>query len=152
MTGRTARIDRPAAAAVLVRILGVATAALLALDAYVHFHDAGLFDGGTGATLDEGLLFRLQAGAAVVVAIALLVKPHWLVWILALLVAASATAAVFLYTYVDVGPLGPLPDLYDPTWALPGKRASAVAEAVATGLSVAGLVLALRVRRSERSA
>jgi hypothetical protein len=35
-------------------------------------------------------------------------------------------ARALLYTYVDVGSLGPLPNMYEPTWALPGKRASAV--------------------------
>jgi hypothetical protein len=147
MAAQTARIRRPASAVVLVRALGVVTAAALVIDAYVHFDDASLFDVGTGAALTQGSLFRAQASVAVVVAIALLVRPHWLAWTVALLVAASATTAVFLYTYVDVGRLGPLPDMYDPTWMLPGKRASAVAETVATGLSIAGLVVALRIRR-----
>lgn len=151
MTVRTAGRRAAPAAVALVRALGVATAALLAIDAYVHFHDAHLFDGGT-ATLTEGVLFRIQAGVAVVVAIALLIRPHWLVWTVALLVSASATAAVFLYAYVDVGRLGPLPDLYDPSWTLPGKLASAVAETVATVLSVVGLVLALLIRRAQRQA
>jgi hypothetical protein len=149
MTVQTARRHR-LASVVLVRALGVATAALLLTDAYVHFDDAGLYDVGTGAALTQGSLFRAQAGVAVVVAIALLVRPHWLVWTIALLVAAGATAAVFLYTYVDVGRLGPLPNMYDPTWVLPGKRASAVAETVATGLSIAGLLVALRTRQLEQ--
>jgi hypothetical protein len=143
----TARIHRTAPAALVVRTLGAVTAVLFAIDAYVHLHDAGLFDGDSGTALTQGTLFRIQASVAVVVAIALLVRPHWLVWTVALLVAASATTAVFLYTNVDVGPLGPLPNMYDPTWALPGKRASAVAEAAATVLSIAGLTLALRTRR-----
>jgi hypothetical protein len=135
---------------VLVRALGVATAALLAIDAYVHFDDAGLYDFGTSAAITQGSLFRAQASIAVVVAVALLIRPHWLVWAAAVLVAASATGAVFLYTYVDVGRLGPLPDMYEPTWALPGKRTSAVAESVATGLSALGLVVALFTRRTKQ--
>jgi hypothetical protein len=108
-----------------VRALGVATAALLAIDAYVHFDDADLYDIGTGAAITQGSLFRAQASVAVVVAIGLLVRLRWLAWAAAVVVAASATGAVFLYTYVDVGRLGPLPDMYEPTRALPGKRASA---------------------------
>lgn len=150
MTGQLTRSRQPVSAVLAVRALGVATAVLFAIDAYVHFHDAGLFAGGTGSAIGQDVLFRVQASVAVVVAIALLVRPHWLVWLVALLVAASATAAVFLYTNVDVGRLGPLPNMYDPTWALPGKPASAVAEAVATALSIAGLVLALRLRRTVR--
>jgi hypothetical protein len=146
VTGLAPRVHRPAPTELLVRTLAGVTAALFAVDAYVHFHDAGLF-GDSGAALSQPTVFRIQASVAVVVAIALLVRPHWLVWAVALLVAASATTAVFLYTNVNVGPLGPLPDMYDPTWVLPGKRASAVAESVATVLSAAGLTLALRARR-----
>jgi hypothetical protein len=69
------------------------------------------------------------------------------VWAVAALVAASAAGAVLLYTYVDVGAIGPLPDLYEPIWALPGKRGSAIAETAATVLALAGLALALRARR-----
>jgi hypothetical protein len=47
------------------------------------------------------------------------------VWTNAVLLAAGAATVVYLYTSVDVGRLRPLPDMYGPTWALPGKRASA---------------------------
>ena len=60
--------------------------------------------------------------------------------------SASAAGAVLLYTYVDVGALGPLPDMYEATWALPGKRASAMAETAATLLALVGLAVALRTR------
>jgi hypothetical protein len=69
MTGRTARSHRPGPV-VLVRALGVATSALLVRDAYVHVADAGFYDIGTGTGLTQGLLFRAQAGVAVVLAIA----------------------------------------------------------------------------------
>jgi hypothetical protein len=132
----------------LVRTLAVVTAALLAIDAYVHFNDAGMYDVGTGASLTQGSLFRAQATVAVVVAVALLVNPHWLVWVIATLVAAAAAGAVYLYTYVDVGRLGPLPNMYEPTWSLPGKRASAVAETIATAAALVGLVAAVYTRKS----
>ena len=133
-----------------VRALGVLTAALLAIDAYVHLHDAGLYDGGTGIT--EGALFRVQACVALVVALALLVRPHWVVvWVIALLVAAGAAGAIYLYTSVDVGALGPLPNLYEPTWALPGKRLAAAAETAATATAALGLAVAVRAsRRTDR--
>jgi hypothetical protein len=133
---------------VLVRLLAVATAVLLAIDAYVHFDDASLYDFGAGASITQGSLFRVEASVAVVVAVALLVWPHWPVWVIAILVAGSAAGAVYLYTYVNVGRLGPLPNMYEPIWSLPGKRASAVAETAATATAVAGLALALFVRRS----
>jgi hypothetical protein len=142
---------RPTRRAALVRSLAVATAALFAIDAYVHFNDAGLYDIGSGGSITEGSLFRGQASVAVVVAITLLIRPHWLVWAIAVLVAAGAAGAVYLYTYVDVGRVGPLPNMYEPTWALPGKRASAVAEAVATATALAGMLAAVYARPSKRS-
>jgi hypothetical protein len=138
---------QPRRFAVLQRALAACTAALLAVDAYVHLRDAGLYDTVATATLSQGTLFRAQAVAAGVVAVALVLRPHPVVWAIAVLVAGSAAAAVLLYTYVDVGSLGPVPDMYEPTWALPGKRASAVAEIAATVLALAGLTLAVSRRR-----
>ena len=65
-------------------------------------------------------------------------------WAIAVLVTASAAGAVLLYTYVNVGGLGPLPNMYEPTWALPGKEGSAAAEIAGALLATTGLVLALR--------
>jgi hypothetical protein len=139
---------RPTGVAVVLRALAATTAVLLAIDAYVHFHDAGLYDTVTTAMLSQGTLFRTQAAAAAaVVAVALLVRPHPAVWAIAAFVAASAATAVLLYTYLDVGALGPLPDMYEPTWALPGKRVSAAAETAAALLAGTGLVLSLRTVR-----
>jgi hypothetical protein len=128
------------------RVLAAATAALLAIDAYVHLRDAGLYDGNTTAILSQGTLFRVQAAVAVVVALMLVLRRSTVVWAIAVLVAASAAGAVLLYTAVDVGPLGPLPNMYEPTWALPGKGASAAAEAAATVFALTGLGLALGTR------
>jgi hypothetical protein len=134
----------------LQRALAVATAVLLAIDAYVHLHDAHFYDPVASSTISEGSLFRTQAIVAVVVAVALLVRPHPVVWAVAVLVTASAVGAVLLYTYVDVGALGPLPDLYEPTWAPPGKLASAVAEGLGTLLAVIGFVVSMRTHLRAR--
>jgi hypothetical protein len=69
-----------------------------------------------------------------------LVWPRRSSWILALLVAASALGAVLLYRYVDVGQLGPLPDMYENTWQVPGKLLSAWAEGAAVVLAGLGLL------------
>jgi hypothetical protein len=124
--------------------LAVATAVLLGIDAYVHLHDAHFYDSLASSSLSEGTLFRIQAIVAVVVAVALLVRPHPVVWAVAVLVTASAVGAVLLYTYVDVGALGPLPDLYEPSWVPAGKLASAVAEGLRTLLAITGFVLSVR--------
>jgi len=131
---------------VLQRALAVATAVLLGIDAYVHLHDAHFYDSAATSSLSEGNLFRIQAIVAVVVAVALLIRPHPVVWAVAVLVTASAVGAVLLYTYVNVGALGPLPDLYEPTWVPAGKLASAVAEGLGTLLAITGFVVAVRTR------
>ena len=130
------------------RVLAVVTAALLGVDAFVHLHYAHSYDQFKSSTMSEGTLFRIQGVVAIVVGLAVLIWPSVLTWILSLLVAGSAVVAVTLYTYVDVGALGPLPDLYEHTWSPPGKVLSAVAELIAAILAIIGLTLALRRRRT----
>lgn len=129
------------------RLLAVITAALLGVDAFVHLRYAANYDGFKSSVMSEGTLFRIQAVVAIVVAVLLLIWPRVITWLLSLLVAGSAVIAVTLYTYVDVGQLGPLPNLYENTWQPAGKVPSAVAEAAAALISIVGLVLALRRRR-----
>ena len=125
------------------RILGVAAATCLAIDAYVHFRDAGFYGAVTTSVLSQATLFRVQASLAAAVGLALLIRPSRAWWAAALVIAGSAFGAVMLYRYVNVGTLGPIPDMYEPTWASPGKLASAGAEGAATILAGAGLLVAL---------
>jgi len=134
------------------RMLAVVTAALLGVDAFVHLHYAHNYDQFKSSTMSEGALFRIQGVVAIVVGVLLLIWPGVLTWLLSLLVAGSAVVAVTLYTYVNVGALGPLPNLYENTWSPPGKVLSAVAEGLAALLSIVGLILALRRRRRRRAA
>jgi glucan phosphoethanolaminetransferase (alkaline phosphatase superfamily) len=133
--------------ATTARVLSVVVAALLAVDAYVHLSDASRYDSFKSSVMSEGTLFRIQGVVAIVVAVAVLIWPRVLTWVLSILVAGSAAVAVTFYTYVNVGPLGPLPNLYENTWSPPGKVVSAVAETAAALVSIAGLVLAMRMRR-----
>jgi hypothetical protein len=119
--------------------LRVGTAAALAIDATVHLRDATGYDA-VRATVSQGQLFRVEAGLAVVAALLVLVWPQRISWVVALLVAASALGAVLLYRYVDVGQLGPLPDMYENTWQVPGKLLSAYAEGAAVVLAGLGLL------------
>jgi hypothetical protein len=125
------------------------TAAGLGVDAYVHWHLAPNFDSLTGAAsphISQGQLFRLEAVLAVIAMVAVLTSRRRLVLWFAFLVAAGGLAALLLYGYVDVGELGPLPDMYDPTW-YPEKTISAIAEGLA---AVAALCLLLLQRRTSR--
>ena len=128
--------------------LRAATAAALIIDAIVHLQDAHFYDANTGALLDQGQLFRIQAVAAIIVALAVLVWPRWPSWLLAFLVAASACAAVVTYNYVDVGPVFGLPNMYEPSWGPPGKVFSAWAEGAGALLALTGLIRELARRRA----
>ncbi len=142
-----ALVRRGTASGLRLRLLGAAVAASLAIDAYVHLHDAHFY-GSSTALISKGALFQVQAVVAIAVAIAMLVRPTRLVWALAVLVTVSAVAAVVLYTYVNVGAIGPLQDMYEPTWQVPGKILSAYFEGAGGLLSATGLVLAVRARRA----
>ncbi|MGZ4599798.1 hypothetical protein [Oryzihumus sp.] len=122
-------------------MLRLVTAAGLAVDAYVHWNLAAQFDPVVGSgpvRVSEGQLFRLEALLALVAALlVLLVRRRWAV-LVAFVVALAGVAAVLLYRYVDIGAVGPLPDMFDPTW-YPQKTFSLVAEAVAA--AAAGMLL-----------
>jgi hypothetical protein len=130
---------------VLRGVLRLVAAAGLALDAYVHTDLAGQFE--TGGTISESTLFLIQASLAALAALLVFVRGRRPEAAFAFLVAAAALGAVLLYRYVDVGTIGPLPDMYDPSW-YPEKTLSAVAEAVAVVASLG--LLAIRPPRPIR--
>jgi hypothetical protein len=129
------RWARPALVSWLLR---VATAAALGIEAAVHWQNAPAYDSVT-ATLSQGDLFRVETAAAVAAGLLVLVRPRPGSWAAALLVGASALAAVLVYRYVDVGAVSPLPDMYENTWQVPGKLLSAYAEAATVLLAGLGL-------------
>jgi hypothetical protein len=116
-----------------------ATSAALVIDAVVHLRDAHYYDSG-GHWLSEGDLFRVEAVAALAAAVLVLVWPVRASWLPAFVVAASAAGAAVLFTYVDLGPLAGLPNLYEPSWDSPGKALSATAEGIGALLALTGLL------------
>lgn len=123
-------------------VLTLITAAGLAVDAYVHWHLAASFDSLVGASsphISQGQLFRLEAVLALVAMVLVLATRRRLAALVALLVAAGGVGAVLLYGFVDVGGLGPLPDMYDPTWSTE-KVISLIAEGLAA-LGALGLLV-----------
>jgi hypothetical protein len=138
--------------AVVLRLLALAVAGCLVVDAWVHLRDAADYDAVRTSVLSQATLFRLEGVVAIALAVALLVRPRRLLWAAGVAVLASALAAVLVYTYVDVGQLGPVPDMYEPTWQLPGKLASAWAEGLGLGLALAGLLIAHLRASAERRA
>jgi len=108
-------------------VLRVIAAACLGISAYVHLHLASRY--GFPGTISGETIFRVQGIVAATVGVLLLVTGNKWVWVAAALVGLASFAAVMLYRYVDVGAIGPLPNMYDSTWQpSPDKLLSAVAE------------------------
>ncbi len=110
--------------------LVVVTVVGLAVDAYVHWSLASTYDA-VQATVSQGQLFRVEAVTAVVAALLLLLRPGRLTAAFAALVAGGGLAALLTYRYVDVGQLGPFPDMFEPLWYAK-KNWTAIAQAAAT--------------------
>lgn len=129
--------------------LRVATAACLLVDVVVHVHLAPGYQAGSPQGLGQGTLFLLEAAAAALAALAVLVRGSRPAYAFAFLVSLSAFAAVMLYRYVDLPAFGPFPAMYDPVWFWE-KSISAAAEGA--GAVLAGLGLMRSRPRSRRTA
>jgi hypothetical protein len=104
-----------AAVRILRTGLRVAAAVGLAVDAGVHARLADQYDAITNS-ISQGTLFRIEAGAAALAVVLVLAWRRLLGDLFAAVTAAAGIAAILLYRYVDVGTLGPLPNMYEPTW------------------------------------
>ncbi len=105
----------------------------LAYDVISHWHLAPNFDslkGSGNPTITQGGLFRLESGLALLAIVLVAVIHRRWTAAFAFLVAFGGVVAVLLYRYVDVGAIGPLPDMYDASWYAE-KTWSAIAEAAA---------------------
>jgi hypothetical protein len=120
---------------VLLRLL---IAAGLVVDAVVHLQLAGRY-AGNGSSITQADVFRVESSVALLVAVVVLLAP-WkrIAYLLAFLVAGSAFGAVMLYRYVNVGSIGPLPNMYEPIWYTK-KTLTAYAEAAAALVALVGL-------------
>jgi hypothetical protein len=124
------------AAVSAVRLTAVAG---MGIDAYVHLDLASTYSEAQ-APINEGILFRTEAVLALLTALTLVTSARRLPFVLGLAVSASALTLMLVSRYVDLGPLGPFPDLYDPVW-FPEKLWAAGGEAAASLASAAGILL-----------
>ena len=122
----------------------------LAVDAVVHLHNARPYDV-VGTTITEGWLFRIEAVAAIVVLVALLVRPSRLTAGAAAVVAGGGALAILISYYVHVGAIGPIPDMYEQTM-FPEKALALVAQAVAAATAVTLVVIGFPTERAARPA
>jgi len=102
----------------------------LAIDAVVHLRLAANYQLASPGGIGTGNLFRIAAVLAIGAAVFVVLRGSRVAYAVAFGVALSALAAVLLYRYVDVPPLGLLPSMYEPIWFFE-KTLSAVAEGAA---------------------
>ncbi len=121
--------------------LRLLTAAALGVDAVIHLQLASNYQLAAPGGIGQGNLFRIEAAAAIVAGLFVLIRGTRIAFAAAFLVAASAFGAVLLYRYVHVPAFGPIPSMYEPLW-FTKKAVAAVAEGLATVTAVAGLLLA----------
>ncbi|MGW6740615.1 hypothetical protein ACWGDX_07670 [Streptomyces sp. NPDC055025] len=134
--GRKLRVLRGAARLV--------AAVALAVNAYVHADLAPRYDL-VSENISQGTLFRIEAGLAALAALLVLIWHRLISDLFAWCVAAGGLALVFVYRYVDVGTLGPIPNMYEPKW-YDEKFVAVVAMAVAV-LATVFLLLTHHWRR-----
>lgn len=123
-------------------VLRLLTAGALGASAYLHLALAqGPLAGGGQVTVAG--LFLAQAVVAMLVALAVLLRPSRAVWVLAAVVALGSLAALLLSVYVRIPAMGPFPALYEPSW-YPDKVFAAGAAALATITALGGLLAGRR--------
>lgn len=122
--------------------LVVMAVAGLGVDAYTHFDLASVYDLNATSTVSQGTLFRIEGALAIAVGVALLVRANLWTVLAVLLVAGGGLALLLVYRYVNVGKLGPLPNMSEPIWYRE-KEVSAIGEGVAV-LAGAGVLATLR--------
>ncbi len=132
---------------ILLRVLVVAG---LLVDAVVHWRFAPDMAFVEGGSIGGDTLFRIQAVAAALAAVLVAVWPRRWSYAIAFAVAAGAVGALLLYLWVDVGALGPLPNMHDPVWYAE-KTWSLVGEGVAALAALSGMVLPDRTPAPERA-
>ena len=138
--------ERATALVAVLWLLRLLTAAALAIDAYIHADLASAYDP-VGAHVSQGTLFRIEAGLSAFAALVIIVIAIRTTWAACAVILAGALGALLLYRYVDVGALGPLPNMYEPVW-FPEKTAAAFAEAAGTLTALAGLLIHTRRSRA----
>lgn len=118
----------------------------LGIDAYTHLDLAHEFSFNSTGTVNEGVLFQLEAAVAIVSALLILYRQTLLTAGFAVLVAGGGAALLVVYRYVDVGKIGPVPNMYEPIW-FTEKEVSLVGELIAVAGALALIAVLLVQRR-----
>ncbi|MCU1587843.1 MAG: hypothetical protein JWN31_1336 [Frankiales bacterium] len=94
--------------------------------------------------------FYVQAASAILIGLALVIRPHLLVW-LAALGFAFVSLAVLVYSRSHTIPVYGFPPGFQESWDVRGAKPAAYFETAALVLSAVGAALSLRAFRQARS-
>lgn len=128
-------------------ILRLLTAVALAGVAAVHLDIAGTYTSIGKHPLALSDQFYAQSAVAIVLALALLVRPHLLVW-LASAGFAAGSLAVLVYSRYKTIPVYGFGPGFSETWDAKGAKLAAGFESAALLLSLIGLGLSRQARSS----
>lgn len=137
--------------ALRLRVLSVLTAAALVGIAVVHLRIADNYAGLGTRPLSLPDQFYAQAVSGIVLALALLVRPHAVVW-LASLGFAVASLAVITYSRYRCLPIYGFDGCFQESWGVEGARPAAYFEGAAIVLSAVGAALTVPAFRRSRKA
>ena len=127
-------------------LLPISTGGALVGVAIVHLQIAGPYSNVGTHPLSLGDQFYAQAGIAFLIALALLVRPHLLVW-LGSGAFAAGSLAVLIYSRYRAIPLYGLPSGFQESWSAKGAQPAAWFESIALVFSLAGATLLSRPHR-----
>jgi hypothetical protein len=122
-------------------LVGIAVVGL-GIDAWTHFDLASLYRFNRTSVVNEAVLFRVEASLAIVAAVWLVLQPKLLAILFSVALTGGGAFLLVLYRYVDVGKIGPIPNMYEPIWtgekqlALAGELIALVASLVLLGMYV----------------
>jgi hypothetical protein len=130
-------------------VLVAITVVGLGIDAYTHFDLASLYRFNKTSVISEATLFQIEAVLAILVGLAVLIRPNLLTAGAAFLVAAGGLGLLLLYRYVDVGKIGPIPSMYEPIWST--EKLVCMWGEIAASLGSLGLIVQASVMRRRRA-
>lgn len=139
-------VPKPTLAEVGLRLVVIVG---LVIDAAVHFHLAHFYDGNK-ASISQGALFRIEGALAVVAAVGVLLVRGRVLALAVFAVLAGGAFAVLVYRYVNVGAVGPLPNMYEPLW-YDDKTLSFWAESIAAAVALALVLVVHRASPARTS-
>lgn len=118
----------------------------LTIDAYIHYKLAPEYNA-VHSTISEDQIFYTEAIAAILTALLTIFIRRTTVYVIALLTAGSALVAVMVNTYVHLGAIGPIPDMYEHEWF--GDKVTATIAETAAMVAAAAMTIVARFRHPQ---